>query len=147
MGRTVAGIALCVVAVFMAVGFAQAGTLTAASLIALLIGAGIPGAAGIALLRGGRLGRGKLTASRAALRRQTIDAEILRLATERAGKLTVLEVVSDLALDHDETSQILDDFARRGIAEIQVTDSGGLVYDFRDLRLLGEKGTARDVLE
>ena len=131
----------------MAVGFAQAGTLSAASLIALLIGAGIPGAFGIALLAGRGFGRGKLNASKAALRRQTIEAEVLRLAGDRGGKLTVVEVVSNLALDHEEASRILDDFARRGIAEIQVTESGGLVYDFRDVRLLGEKDSARDVLE
>lgn len=145
--RTIGGVTLCIVAGLMLLGFAQAGAVTAASVIALIIGAGIPGAIGIALLAG-RMGAGrKLTASRAKLRRQTIEAEILALAGKRAGKLTMVEVVSELALADAEASEVLESLAVRGLADIQITESGTIVYDFRDVRLLGEKGSAKDVLE
>ena len=146
MARRIGGITLCVLAGLMVLGFAQARSVSAASMIALLIGAGIPGTVGIALLTG-RLGSGgRLGAATIQLRRQTIEAEILRLAGQHKGKLTVVEVVSELALDHAEASAVLEDLSVRGVADIQVTDAGTLVYDFRDVRL-GEKGSARDVLE
>lgn len=147
MSRTIGGVALCILAGLMLLGFAQVGSVTLASLIALAIGAGIPGAIGIALLMG-RLGRGRnLAASKATLRRQTIEAEILALAGRQGGKITLVEVVTETALGDAEASEVLESLAVRGLADIQITDSGTIVYDFRDVRLLGEKGSAKDVLE
>lgn len=147
MSRTIGGVTLCIVAGLMLLGFARTGSVTLASMIALAIGAGIPAALGIALLSG-RLGSGRnLAAAKGKLRRQTIEAEILGLAGRRDGKITVVEVVSELALDHAEASEVLESLSVRGLADIQITDSGTIVYDFRDVRLLGEKGSAKDVLE
>jgi hypothetical protein len=147
VSRTIGGVALCILAGLMLLGFAQVGSVTLASLIALAIGAGIPGAIGIALLMG-RLDRGRnLAASKATLRRQTIEAEILALAGRRGGKITMVEVVTETALADAEASEVLESLAVRGLADIQITDSGTIVYDFRDVRLLGEKGSAKDVLE
>ena len=138
---------LCMLAGLMLLGFARADSVTVASIIALTIGAGIPGGIGLALLSG-RLGSGRhLAAAKVRLRRQTIEAEILGLAGRRDGKITVVEVVSELALDHAEVSEVLESLSVRGLADIQITDSGTIVYDFRDVRLLGDKGSARDVLE
>lgn len=147
MSSKVGGVTLCIVAGLMLLGFARVGSVTAASMIALVIGVGIPAAVGIALLTG-RLGGGRsLTRAKAQLRRQTIEAEILRLAGQREGKITVVEVVTELALDHTEAKDLLDALSVRGIGDIQITESGTIVYDYRDLRSLGEKGSARDVLE
>ena len=146
VGSTIAGIALCLIAAFMVLGFAQVGSFSIAALIALAIGAGIPGAAGAALLLD--LKRKKhLTERRSALRRQTIESEILRLAARSENKLTVIEVVSDLAISPEEASSVLDSLAARELAELQVTDSGVLVYDFRDLRHLSEKDSATGLLD
>ncbi len=131
----------------MLLGFAQVGSVTAASLIALILGAGIPAAVGIALLAGRLGGDRSLTRAKVQLRRQTIEAEVLRLAGQREGNITVVEVVSELAIDHSEATDVLETLSVRGLADIQITDSGTIVYDFRDLRLLGEKGSAKDVLE
>lgn len=147
VSRTIAGVTLCVVAGLMFLGFAQVGTVTIASFIALAIGAGIPAALGFALLTG-RLGSGRnLAAAKVKLRRQTIEAEILGLAGKRDGKITLVEVISELALDDAEASEVLESLAVRGLADIQITDSGTIVYDFRDVRLLSDKGSAKDVLE
>ncbi|MBA3579924.1 MAG: hypothetical protein H0W42_08060 [Gemmatimonadaceae bacterium] len=102
---------------------------------------------GIALLAGRLGGDRSLTRAKVQLRRQTIEAEVLRLAGQREGKITVVEVVSELAIDHSEATDVLETLSVRGLADIQITDSGTIVYDFRDLRLLGEKGSAKDVLE
>ena len=131
----------------MVLGFTRVGTLSVASVVALLIGAGIPAGIGITLLTGSRRHAGALTARQVELRRHTLESEVLRLAATRAGKLTLIEVVTELAVPSDEASEILDSFMTRGLAELQVTDSGALVYDFRDVRLLGEKNDATDVLD
>ena len=146
MGRTFGGVALCLVALFMGLGFLQVATISVASFIALFIGAGIPGAIGVALLTS-QFRAPKQLAVRAALRRQTIDSELVRLAGELNGKLTVVEVVGRLALTTEEAGTALDGLARSGVCEIQVSESGVLVYDFPDIRLLGEKDAARDVLD
>jgi hypothetical protein len=141
------GVILCIVAAFMALGFAQVGVVSTASILAFAVGVGIPAAAGVSLLLGAKPRSGQRRSTQAQLRRQTLDAEVLRLAGQRDGKITVVEVVTEMALSSGEASEILDAFARRSVADIQVTDSGVLVYDFRELRLLGEKGSAKDVLE
>lgn len=140
-----AGVALLVVAAFMGLGFAQVGEFTFRALVALAIGAGIPGVAGVALLR--TPGAKVLAERKAALRAQTVESEILRLARRSGGKLTTVEVVSELAIDAEEAGRHLDSLARREIAEIQVSDSGVLVYDFHDLRHLGEKDEAKGLLD
>ena len=146
MGRKILGVALCVLAVFMGLGFARVGVFSVASIVALMVGAGLPAAVGVTLLRGSSR-QGRLGPAQRELRRQTIEAEILRLAARRDGKLTLVEVVSDLAIADAEASEILDALHARGHAEIQITESGALVYDFRDVRLLGEKDSAKDVLD
>ena len=140
------GAVLCLVAAFMGLGFLQVGQSGAAAVIALLIGAGIPGAAGLTLLLRGR-GTRELAARKEALRLQTIESEVLRLASRSGSKLTVVEVVSELAIPAEEASRILDALAARDLAELQVTESGVLVYDFRDLRHLAQKDSATGLLD
>jgi len=139
------GWGLCGLSAFMALGFIQVGVTSWASLIALLIGAGIPGMAGLAVLRASPTR--KALARIEALREQTLHSEIIRLASQRGGKLTAVEVVAELAIPVDEAHATLDELARTQVAELEVTDSGALVYDFPDVRLLGEKSTARGILD
>lgn len=138
------GSVLLAVAAFMVVGFVQVGAWSFAGLFALLIGAGLPGATGLYLLLGGRARR---TAAKAELRARTIDSELLRLAAEREGKLTVVEVVTTMALSSEEAGRRLDELARKGMAELHVSDSGQIVYDFPQVRMLEDKDSARGILD
>jgi hypothetical protein len=105
-------------------------------------------AAGAALLvrshlQGRRVGAGQ----RDAIRLQTIRSEVLRLAARKAGKLTVPEVMGELAIDKTTTETALEALHLEELAEIQVTDSGMIVYEFPHIRRLGEKDSARGVLD
>ena len=147
--RLATGVGLLLVALFMLVGFfnGDVDASAPATLVAVLIAIGIPAAAGAALLaRHFRSGRG-IDERRAQLRRQTLEAEILRLAGEHGGKLTAVEVMTALAVGQDDAQHGLDALMRRGIADIEITDSGVLVYAFRDIRLAGEKPHARGILD
>jgi predicted ArsR family transcriptional regulator len=88
-----------------------------------------------------------LTRRKEELRRQTIESEILRLAARHSGRLTSVEVASDLAISPEAAKDALDSLSERDLADIQITESGVIVYSFRDVRHLGEKAEAKGVLD
>ena len=108
---------------------------------------GLPAATGIALLKPGLLTRGKLQQSRADIRQRTLQSEVLRLAGERQGRITIVEVVEEFAISPEEAKKVLDALAIEGMADFAVTDSGMVVYDFRELRQMDDKTKARGILD
>jgi hypothetical protein len=142
-------VALLLIALFMFVGFLRsgAGIAQGSTILALLITVGLPAAGGLALAAGHYGNRARLTQRKDRLRQQTVESEILRLATERDGRLTVVEVVSELALPLEAVKETLDSLVTRDVADIQITDSGLLVYTFHDIRHLGQKPQAKGVLD
>lgn len=143
------GVSLLAVALFMVVGFLRADVNPAAlsTMVALLIGAGLPAAGGGWLLaRHFGIGRG-IERRREQLRRDTLEAEILKMAARHEGRLTAVEVAGELAVPTTTAEELLNALMTRELAEIEITDSGVLVYSFHDLRHLSEKETARGLLE
>lgn len=148
MGRTVGGAALLLLSLFMLLGFLRSDAASsAATVAALLITVGLPGVGGI-LLISGRFGRGKqLAARRDRLRQQTFESEILRLAAQRGGRLTVVEIMTEFAIPQDQANALLESLVVRELADIEVTDSGVVVYAFHDVRHLDDKTRARRMLD
>lgn len=149
MGSRIGGGLLIALALFMLVGFLNADVERAAgtTLLALLITVALPAGAGIALLRKGAGGHRRLEERREVLRQQTLASELVRLAGQRGGKLTTVEVVSEFAVTPDEADRALRELVIRGVAEPEVTESGLLVYAFHDVRRLEEKPRSKGVLE
>ena len=145
-GRRLGGIALLAIAAFMFVGFlgSSASLASPTAIIALLLTVGLPAGAGVALLRG--IG-GARSARAERLRQQTIDAEILRLAMQHAGKLTAVEVATALALPPETAKASLDSLAERELADLEITDAGVIVYAFHDAKNIGGKSSARGLLD
>ncbi len=81
------------------------------------------------------------------LHRRTFEADILKLAEQKSGRLTIVEVMAEFAVDAETAKNALESFASEGIAEIEITESGVLVYSFYDIRHLAEKESARGVLD
>jgi CRP-like cAMP-binding protein len=149
MKDLVGGSALLVLALVMLLGFfrSDADTGSFATLGALLVAVGLPALGGMALLRR-RLRSHRSSGDRTErLRQQTLEAEILRLAGRHEGKLTAVEVASDLGVRVEEAKRVLDELMVRGQADIEVTDSGVLVYRFHDIEHLGEKKRTRGLLD
>jgi hypothetical protein len=137
------------VAGFMLIGFA-ASTRPSTPLVtavALAVTVGIPGIAGGYLLRQHFRGQAPLSKRQDQLRRETWEAELLRLAEEHGGKLTVVEATRALAIGSEEVTSTLEGMAVRGLAEMEVTDDGLLVYAFPDLKRLAGKATAKNILD
>ena len=149
MGRLIGGAALLLLALFMFVGFlgADMDASGAAQLFALIIAVGLPAAGGGALIYSHLRGKGQLANRKAALKQQTLEAEVLRLAGQHQGKITVVETVSALAVTPEEAKEALDALARRGLADFEVTESGVIVYAFHDVQRLSEKSKAKGILE
>ncbi|MGH7537299.1 MAG: hypothetical protein ACREMF_01575 [Gemmatimonadales bacterium] len=149
MGKIVGGIGLIVVSLFMLLGFlssSQPISLPAAAVM-LLLTVGLPAASGVGLLylrfREGRAFQQR----RDQLRVQTYQSEILKLAGRKGGKLTLVELLTDSALSTEDAEAALGGLVERGIADIEVTDSGVLVYAFHDVQKLPEKDSSRGILE
>ncbi len=145
------GIVLLMVATFMGIGYLAGGAAEHSlgiQIFALLVSVGIPGAGGVLLLRQHHR-RALPEAPPAPLRlpRERWSSELVKLAARKGGRLTVVEVVTETSLDHDDAQVAFDELCTAGLAEPEVTESGLIVYAFRDLLLLGEKGGSRGLLE
>lgn len=134
----------------MVLGFLQADRTQMTPLtqaLTLMIGVGLPALGAAALLRGRRRRPSGWTARQAELARATLEAEVLKLATNRGGKLTAAEVVIAHAVDEATAEVVLGSMAEEGRAEIELTDDGVIVYAFRGLADGSQKASAKGVLD
>lgn len=147
MSRKIGGGALLFIAALMLLGFlrSSASLMSPTAIFALLLTVALPAYAGIALLRGA-LGGTSATRMQA-LRQQTIEAEILKLAMAHQGRLTEVEVASALALPAGEAKLSLDALVAREVADLEITDEGVLVYTFHEARYFEGKRNAGGLLD
>jgi hypothetical protein len=78
---------------------------------------------------------------------QAWESELMRLAAQRDGALTVAEVVAHADLDAVRAERLLDGLCKRGLAEHRVTDEGQIVYRFETLPTSEQKRRAVGVLD
>jgi uncharacterized membrane protein YeiB len=154
MKRLIGGIALAVVALFLLMGYFGSDTskTDAAAIIALLLFIVLPAVGSLLLLRSHFRDTRQRQVRKEQLRHQTIESEILKLAIAKSGRLTAVEVATQLAISPEGATEALDRLALRGQAAYQVTDAGVIVYSFivysfYDIVHLGGKDSAKDVLD
>ena len=145
--KRIGGYVLLGLAAFMLYGMIRsgAGLLQFRTILALIIAVGIPGVGGAALL--GWFDGGSRRARLEQLRQQTIEAEILKMAMREQGRLTAVEVATQLALPQESAKEALDAMVTRDLADIAVSDEGVIVYTFHDAKNVGGKATAKGLLE
>jgi hypothetical protein len=148
-GRRWGGVALLAIAGFMVLGFmrSDASVGSPSAIAALLLTVVLPAVAGIALVRGTGAFGGRRSGRVEELRQRTIEAEILRLAIQHGGRLTAVEVATALALPAETAKATLDAMAERELADLEITDRGVIVYSFHEARHLGDKHSARGILD
>lgn len=147
--KVLGGALLIGVALFMALGFAvsTATRSLGVTIAAVLIAVAVPAGAGVALIHSHYRNKHLRTADRSELRLQTWESELVKLATERGGKLTIVEAVAATGLRAPQVEEAFRSLTQQGVADIDVTDSGMLVYRFPDVQLLEEKGGSKPILE
>jgi hypothetical protein len=149
MSTLISGVALIGVSLFMLLGFFSSGAAMSLPVagLTLLVGVGIPGGAGVLLIRSYFRRRAGFLEHRERLRLETQGSEIVRLAARNAGKLTVVEIVAELALDSESAEAVLQRLVEQGVADIEITESGVLVYTFPDVQRLPEKERSKGILD
>lgn len=150
MSRLWVAVGLLLLSVLMSAGMMQADLGDApgiAVVIAVLVVVALPAVFAFKLFYDMLTGDKRVAANKADLRTRTLEAEALKLAEGRGGKLTILEVVKEFAISPEDAKETLDGLARRGLADFQVTDTGVVVYDFVELRRLADKENARGILD
>ncbi len=150
MNKLFGGIGLLSLSGFMLLGFAKADLSdqsAAVKTMTFAMGVGLPMAAGVGLVRSYRRDR-KLLATRIVNSRLiALRSEILKLAKENQGKLTEIEVISELGIEPTVANEVLTTLCQQDLAEIEMTDSGLMVYAFPDIQQLPSKHTSRGLLD
>jgi len=111
-------------------------------------GVGIPFAIGVTLSILGSLLwvlAKKLDAAAYLVRYRRQQNRIVRLAQQRGGRLTITETAAETGLAVEEVEDILKGMAERGFVEIEITDSGMMVYRFPEILFAHEKHWSRGV--
>ena len=75
------------------------------------------------------------------------EGELLRLATQRGGSLTVAEAVAYCDLSRADAEQRLDELCKSGLAEVRVSPDGVLVYHFEGFLSSEQKHRSEGVLD
>jgi hypothetical protein len=149
MTKIAGAVVLGLLSLFMLAGFMNTETDASgpARAVALLITVLLPAAGAVLLARSHFGEKSRLTGRRATLARHATESEILRLAQGRGGKLMAVEAAMAMHLAEDVARESLDAMVAEGRAELEVTDGGSLVYTFPTLLQLGDKRTARGILD
>lgn len=87
----------------------------------------------------------KLDAAAHLVRYRRQQNRVVRLAQQRGGRLTVTETAADTGLTVEETGDILKRMADGGFVEVEITDSGMIVYRFPEVLFAHEKPWSRGV--
>ena len=67
----------------------------------------------------------------------------MRLSQQRGGRLTVTETAAETGLAIEEADEILKGMADGGFVEVEITDSGMMVYRFPEVLYAHEKEWSR----
>ncbi len=78
---------------------------------------------------------------------EELENTILKVAENRGGRLTPIELAMDTDLTLDEAKALLEKWALNGYVTIKVTEGGALIYDFTGITTEQEKQTAKGVSE
>ena len=87
----------------------------------------------------------KLDAAAHLVRYRRQQGRVVRLARQRGGRLTVTETAADTGLTVEEAAEIFKCLADGGFVEVEITDSGLIVYRFPEVLFAHEKDWSRGV--
>ena len=141
MARIVSGAALIILSLFMLLGFfnadSEAGFATQGLLFLILVVAPAVGGGALiyTMVRARRSSQERIEQ----LRRQTQEAEVLKLALEKGGKLTVAYVMSETSLDARTAEDRLLALVTQGFGDFDAAESGTIVYSFYGMESRGHE--------
>ncbi|MBM7604381.1 hypothetical protein JOC75_002354 [Metabacillus crassostreae] len=78
---------------------------------------------------------------------EELENTIFKVAENRGGCLTPIELAMDTDLTLEEAKALLEKWALNGYVTIKVSEGGALIYDFKGITTETEKQTAKGVSE
>ena len=130
MSKAVGGGILIILALFMLLGSFTTDLSVGARVITFLVLVVLPAGAGAFLVRSYFRAKGASQERMEWLRPQTQEAEILRLAREKGGKLTVADVIADTGFDAESAQDRLLASVTQGFGDFEPAESRSIVYTF-----------------
>jgi len=61
------------------------------------------------------------------------EKEIIRLAQQKGGRLSIPDIVAGTSLSTVEADQVMRGMTEKGYVDMQVTDSGVIIYEFYEI--------------
>jgi hypothetical protein len=101
-----------------------------ATALTFLFFVAVPMAAGIQLLRGDRKAKERAAAESKQLLRASHEKEILRLAEQKGGVLTVSQIVKETSMDASEAEAALHELIVKRLADLRTAADGQAIYEF-----------------
>jgi hypothetical protein len=137
MKKLIGGGVLIFIGLFMLLGVFSGDTLGKGSLAsnAVLIFLFIVAPIGV----GGLFIRSHFTGKRKALFNQEKaiqeqrEKQIIRLAQQKGGRLTIPEIAVDTSMTTTEAEEFMREMTAKGYVDMQVTDAGVIVYEFYEI--------------
>ena len=130
MGKLIGGSVLVLLSLFMLMGVFNTSRdmsfVTAALTLLILVLA--PGIGGAALIYAHLRARASAAQELKQLRQQAEEAEVLRLARRKGGKLTVVDVVADTSLGTEAARDALMSLVVKDLANFDQSGSGEIEY-------------------
>jgi len=148
MKKTVGGGILIFFGFFMLAGFllsTKPSHLLADSILLLLF-AVAPIASGVCLIRSHYLTKKK---NERETRMRTLaerEKEVMKLATQRNGLLTIPDIVSETSMNSDEADDLMRELVLKRYADMKITDQGAVIYEFLELTRDFKQRSSRDFL-
>jgi hypothetical protein len=136
MKKLIGGGVLIFVGGFMLLGFAVSLSKNPADmgdLIAALLFVVAPMGIGGALIRSHFKDKQKALQEKEDVVYKQREKQIIRLAQQKGGRLSIPEIAVDTSMSTEEAEKFMQELTAKGFVDMQVTDSGVIVYEFYEI--------------
>jgi hypothetical protein len=144
MKRIVAGSVLIFIGFFMLMGFLVSdknfSLVVSAMTIFLFVLAPIVG--GLFTIRSHFTSKEKVSKEQKKAIQGAHEKEVILLAREKGGTLTIPEIIAESSLNSEEAEEVMKELVVKRYADMKMTDSGVIVYEFYEIMKQREEEAA-----
>ena len=146
MKRIIGGSALIFTGLFMMMGLFASGKQNsiAVSAIMLLLFVLAPIIGGIFTIRSHYLSKQKVSKEQKKALQGIHEKEIILLARQKGGTLTIPEIISESSLNSEEAEEAMKELVVKRYADMRMTETGIIVYEFYEI--LKQKEEQNEIL-
>jgi hypothetical protein len=135
MKRIVGGSVLIFIGLFMLLGFfaSTKESSLAVNTIMMLLFVLAPIVGGIFTIRSHFTSQQKESEEQKKALQKAHEKEIILLAQQKGGSLTIPEIIAESSLDSDDAEKVMEELVIKGYADMKTTDTGVIVYEFYEI--------------